>query len=487
MRIREITRHMGDEEIIARTLYGEIRDGDDAAMRHVSWVIWNRAHCNRKQWGTTLREVCLKPWQFSCWWERNANTRAMLTATQDDPLYRRCLAEAEALLSGDFRNQLDPTQGSVYYKTASVYPAWAAAATIHQTLYDGYHQFFCEDGIKTQNQFTAGDSEPPSDATFSSAAPSAMGLKQQIRSDLIQFIDPAEAKKLRAWLARGHYVGQNQKPNVPLDLRATLESFFLFANFNCIGTVFDSVDGHTTQEAGDAIKAKQKELHLALTGKLDLRLFNAIFPPEAKHETKKHVAKKQRLARQPVKQATPAIPAPTAPTPPWPPAYDATDHSNLGDILRTYERIFAARDNRPLQAAENHYEMTDPAILAFKMGLLALRDSPTLANALNLQPNNLTAIGVLQQFANALNPERQTLTTKDVANFQSLLKTLQHAASSAFTTPGMALNSLATKGNGQTIDNATARALATILRVVARYNQAKAGQTLQPKQSPSQP
>ena len=52
--------------VMAKTMWGEARGEGYNGLVAVGWVIQNR--CERGGWfGNTIREVCLKPYQFSCW------------------------------------------------------------------------------------------------------------------------------------------------------------------------------------------------------------------------------------------------------------------------------------------------------------------------------------------------------------------------------------------------------------------------------------
>ncbi len=60
-----------DKDTLARTIYGEARgeyprkDGGLASLIAVANVILNRSKNNKRRFGRTVRDVCLKPLQFS--------------------------------------------------------------------------------------------------------------------------------------------------------------------------------------------------------------------------------------------------------------------------------------------------------------------------------------------------------------------------------------------------------------------------------------
>ncbi|MES2252810.1 MAG: cell wall hydrolase, partial [Pseudomonadota bacterium] len=79
---------MGDIDILARTIYGEARgeygrvDGGLAALIAVGNVIVNRTQ--QQTWfGRTVRDVCLKPYQFSCWNRNDPNLPKLMEVTDE--------------------------------------------------------------------------------------------------------------------------------------------------------------------------------------------------------------------------------------------------------------------------------------------------------------------------------------------------------------------------------------------------------------------
>ena len=66
-----------DEDILARTLYGEARGEKIAGMEAIASVILNRLAFSRQKngywWGNTITEICRKPYQFSCWNQDDVN------------------------------------------------------------------------------------------------------------------------------------------------------------------------------------------------------------------------------------------------------------------------------------------------------------------------------------------------------------------------------------------------------------------------------
>lgn len=132
-----------DEDIAARTLWGEARGEPVAGQLAVAHVLWNRARI-ASEWKArgrrhplfgdgTLAGVCLAPWQFSCWNANDPNRPKMeaLTAKQLEPfiaIVRRA------------RHEPDPTKGSTHYHTKAVSPAWSRGLTPAAVI--GAHMFF---------------------------------------------------------------------------------------------------------------------------------------------------------------------------------------------------------------------------------------------------------------------------------------------------------------------------------------------------------
>src|SRR5579862_2103646 len=113
--------------ILARTIYGEARgeyaniDGGISALIAVGNVVMNRLKA--KSWyGTTIQEVCLKPFQFSCWNANDPNRALLMRPQIDDPVFLRCSEVATKVASGEWP---DLTKGSNHYHTTSISPTWA--------------------------------------------------------------------------------------------------------------------------------------------------------------------------------------------------------------------------------------------------------------------------------------------------------------------------------------------------------------------------
>ncbi len=136
---------LSNKDILARTLYGEARgeyqkqNGGLAALIAVGNVVINRlAYPDR--FGSTIKEVCLKPFQFSCWNPRDVNYK--LIVRKDlfrEEIFLRCLEAAEKI---EQKVWPDLTQGCDHYHASwlSNRPFWARG--IKPRIQIGQHIFF---------------------------------------------------------------------------------------------------------------------------------------------------------------------------------------------------------------------------------------------------------------------------------------------------------------------------------------------------------
>lgn len=113
-------------DILARTIWGEARGEGKAGMEAVAMVICNRAAVARTRggywWGNSVIEVCLKPYQFSCWNRNDPNHQKLLSITRDDPVFETARRIAHRVLLGFIK---DGTKGATHYHARSIMPSWA--------------------------------------------------------------------------------------------------------------------------------------------------------------------------------------------------------------------------------------------------------------------------------------------------------------------------------------------------------------------------
>lgn len=126
-----------DQEILAKTLWGEARGEGYDGLHAVASVIMNRA--NRPGWwGTDARSVCLKPYQFSCWNESDPNRPKILALTTEfGGIYGNCLDLARMALSGELD---DIVCGADSYEVIGTNAKWALGFIPVATV--GRHEFF---------------------------------------------------------------------------------------------------------------------------------------------------------------------------------------------------------------------------------------------------------------------------------------------------------------------------------------------------------
>jgi|TARA_R100001443_G_scaffold117371_1_gene141783 N-acetylmuramoyl-L-alanine amidase len=123
-------------EYMARTIWGEARGEDEQGKIAVGHVIKNRR--DKQTWmGKTIKDVCLKKWQFSCWNENDPNRNKILALKLND--LEDYLELSAKVISGMYD---DPTKGSTHYYAKSMKspPKWAEGK---EPVYDhGGHLFF---------------------------------------------------------------------------------------------------------------------------------------------------------------------------------------------------------------------------------------------------------------------------------------------------------------------------------------------------------
>lgn len=115
-----ILQSLSDQEVIARTLWGEARSQGVMGMVAVACVIMNRSY-NPGWWGTSLRGVCLAPMQFSCWNDSDPQAEKMRSPINDME-YVQASTIAEMLFNHSIN---DITNGADHYRAEYAHPVWA--------------------------------------------------------------------------------------------------------------------------------------------------------------------------------------------------------------------------------------------------------------------------------------------------------------------------------------------------------------------------
>lgn len=129
-------------DILARTIWGEARGETLAGKEAVANVILNRAKkaqlSGHYWWGDTIEEVCLKPYQFSCWNENDVNYRRVIAVDASDPNFAICQRIARRAVNGLLE---DNVFGADHYHAIGIHPAWAEGRVPVAEI--GGHIFYC--------------------------------------------------------------------------------------------------------------------------------------------------------------------------------------------------------------------------------------------------------------------------------------------------------------------------------------------------------
>jgi len=131
-----------DKDILARTLWAEVRGESLLGMAAAAWTIRNRVNDGKAKswWGEGYAGVCQAPWQFSCW-NKNDPNYPFLAGIKPIPAkeFKIAMTVAESVIGAV---TADPTKGATHYyaTTMKTPPPWAAKAT--KTVTIGNHAFF---------------------------------------------------------------------------------------------------------------------------------------------------------------------------------------------------------------------------------------------------------------------------------------------------------------------------------------------------------
>ncbi|MDR3156050.1 MAG: cell wall hydrolase [Holosporaceae bacterium] len=113
-----------DLQTLAKTIYGEARGElhkfGIVSLIAVANVVVNR---KRKNFANSIAEVCVAPYQFSCWSKSDPNYKKMMRITSEEAhIFGKCLETAENVLSEKWP---DITDGCDHYHERSIRPYWA--------------------------------------------------------------------------------------------------------------------------------------------------------------------------------------------------------------------------------------------------------------------------------------------------------------------------------------------------------------------------
>lgn len=130
---------MVDLDLLQCLVYGEARGESLTGKVAVAWVAKNRVSSGG-WWGSTWKEVILKPYQFSCFLRGDHNLERIEDAWEvrwSDVWMRESRLAAYGVLEGWVR---DPTKGADHYHAYYVSPSWQDLSK--KTCKIGNHHFY---------------------------------------------------------------------------------------------------------------------------------------------------------------------------------------------------------------------------------------------------------------------------------------------------------------------------------------------------------
>ena len=122
---------------MAKTIWGEARGEGSVGMQAVANVIMNRV--DRGGWyGASIKDVVLKPYQFSCWNATDPNRAKLDKLTVADLQSSGALQIAQQVINGQLP---DITGGATEYHNKNILPDWDYSK-LKQTVQIGNHIFY---------------------------------------------------------------------------------------------------------------------------------------------------------------------------------------------------------------------------------------------------------------------------------------------------------------------------------------------------------
>jgi spore germination cell wall hydrolase CwlJ-like protein len=133
-----------DEVLLARMLFGEARGCDIEEKIAIAYTAINRAEDGKAWNGETLREVLLKPYQYSCFNKSDLNRKKLMDPEKYDVrAWQECLEVAKDILADRYK---DPTNRVThYFKPSVVKPSWADKITRIGRIKGSRHEFYREE------------------------------------------------------------------------------------------------------------------------------------------------------------------------------------------------------------------------------------------------------------------------------------------------------------------------------------------------------
>lgn len=125
-----------DRNIAAATAYMEASNQGSIGVRAVMHVLFNRLQFVPK-YGSSIADICLKAWQFSCWNTADPNRHRLAILNDDNSILTDCFAAYDEVSAGSD----DQTLGATHYIADGIAPPpWVVEAT--QTVKIGSHTFY---------------------------------------------------------------------------------------------------------------------------------------------------------------------------------------------------------------------------------------------------------------------------------------------------------------------------------------------------------
>ena len=123
-----------DQQILARTIWGEARNQSLLGQQAIGCVVLNRAKLGG-WWGHDIRSVCLKPYQFSSWNDNDPNRPKMIALLDAD--CQPMMDIAQDAIDG---NLADVVNGADSYEVTGTNAFWGKNLTPVAVI--GAHSFY---------------------------------------------------------------------------------------------------------------------------------------------------------------------------------------------------------------------------------------------------------------------------------------------------------------------------------------------------------
>lgn len=117
-----------DQQIIAKTAWGEARGLGYEGMQATICTGQNRLASGVQWWGTTLREIFTHPYQYSCWLPNDPNRPKLLSVDETDQQYCIAIALAADALAGKLDDNVSMAD-SYHTIDLRTYPSWTKGLT----------------------------------------------------------------------------------------------------------------------------------------------------------------------------------------------------------------------------------------------------------------------------------------------------------------------------------------------------------------------